>query len=145
MIAKDERGHCFHDWHGSWKNARVMAFPRREAALPPFSGDGFLRKRDCSGRLECNAKINVLAVADPALHAAGVVGRGSNFTAAHFERVIMLRAAHPCRRKPGADLESLTSRYAQHRFRQVCFKLVENRLAESRRNTTCHALDNASN
>ena len=57
----------------------------------------------------------------------------------------MLRAAHPRGRKSGADLEAFGSRYAQHCFRQVCFELVENRLAQSGRKATRNALDHASN
>jgi hypothetical protein len=33
VIAKNERGHCFDNRHGSWKNTRVMASPGCEFGL----------------------------------------------------------------------------------------------------------------
>ena len=143
MIAENERGHRFHDWHCSGKHAGIMASPRRELALLPGSGDGFLLKRDCSGWLECHAKINVFAIADPALYASGVVCSCPYFASPHFKWIIVLRAPHPRRCKPGADLKTLCSWYAQHRFRQVCFELVKNRLAEAGCNATRHAFNHA--
>ena len=48
---------------------------------------------------------------------------------------------HPRRCKSGADLKAFGGRYAQHSFCQVCFELVENRLAEPRCNAARNALN----
>src|SRR5260370_5989005 len=42
MIAKDERGHRFHDWHCSRENAWLMTSARRKLTLLLGTGDGFL-------------------------------------------------------------------------------------------------------
>jgi hypothetical protein len=143
VIAENERGHCFHDRHSSGKHAGIMASPRRELTLLLGSGDGFLLKRDCSGWLECHPKINVFAIADPALYASGVVCSCPYFASPHFKWVIVLRAPHPRRCKPAADLKALCSWYAQHRFCQICFELVKNRLAEAGCNATRYAFNHA--
>src|SRR5438105_5019864 len=144
MIAKNERGHRFNDWHRSRKNARIMASARHKLALLLGTGDGFLLKRDGSGWLECHAKINFFTVADSALHASRIICSCPYFAMPHFKRVVVLRAAHSRRCKSRADLEAFCGRYAQHRFREVCFELVKNRLAESGYNATRHAFNHAS-
>ena len=88
---------------------------------------------DRRGRLEGDAKENVFAVTDAALDAAGIIRLSPDFSLANFECVVVLRSAHPRRRKTGADLETLRRRQAQHRFRQIGFQFVEDRFAEAGR------------
>ena len=94
-------------------------------------------------RLKRDPKINILAIADPALHASGVVCDRTNLFASHFKGVIVLRAAHPCRRKTRANLKTFRRRYAEHRFRQVRFELIENWFANSWRDTARDTFDYA--
>ena len=143
VIAKDERRHRLYYWNCSRKNARIMTPARRKLALLLGLRDGFLLKRDSSGRLECHAKINVFAIADSALHATGIVCFSPYFSVAHLKWIIMLRAPHPRRGETGTDLKTFGGWYAQHRFCQVCFQLVENRFAEARGNAARDALDHA--
>ena len=143
MIAKDERGHGFHYRHCSRKDARIVASTGGKLRFLLGTGNGFLLERDGGGRLKRHAKVNIFPIADPALHASGVIRRCPNFSAAHFERIIVLRATHPRRCEPGANLESFGGGYAQHRFRQVCFEFVENRLAQSRGDAARNALNHA--
>src|SRR6266849_10335202 len=71
MIAKNERGHCFDNRHGSWKNTRIMPSAGGKLSLLVRSGDGFLLERNRCRRLKRNAKVNVFAIADATLHASG--------------------------------------------------------------------------
>src|SRR5436853_207954 len=73
MVKEHERGHCLHHRDRSRQNARVVPATRSQLGLLAGDGDGLLLLRDGRGRLECDAKENVLAVADAALHAAGAV------------------------------------------------------------------------
>src|SRR6266508_5967521 len=144
MIAKNQRGHCFYDWHCSGKNARIMASARSELGLLTRTGHRFLFVTDCSSWLKRDAKINLLPITDAALHASGIVGCRANSPATHLKWIVMLRAPHPRRRKTGTDLESFCCRYAQHRFSKICIELIENRFTESGRNAANDAFNNAS-
>ena len=106
----------------------------QRAGLLARTGHRFLFVADRSCRLKRDAKINLLAITDSALHAAGIVGCRANFPVAHFKRIVVLRTPHPRRRKTRTYLESFGCRYAQHRFSQIRIELVENRFTESRRN-----------
>src|ERR1700745_4330409 len=141
MVAKHQRGHCFYDWHCSGKNARIMAAARSEPGLPARTSHRFLFVADRSCRLKRDTKINLFAVTDAALHAAGIVGYCANSPATHFKWIVVLGAPHPRRRKPRADLESFGCRYAQHRFSQVRIELVENRFTKSRRDAATDAFN----
>src|SRR5213078_3939113 len=92
-----------------------------------------------------NAKVNVFAIANATLHASGVVRGCPNSSSAGFECIVVLRAPHPRRSKSRTDLERFRGRNAQHRFRQVCFELVEHGLAKSRGDAARHTLDYATN
>jgi len=102
-----------------------MASARSEAGLVVRTGDRFLFVADCSCRLERDTKINLLPVTDAALHATGIVGCCANLPGVHLEWIIVLRALHPGRCKTRSDFESFCRRYAQHRFSQIRFELVE--------------------
>src|SRR6266496_4759548 len=145
MIAKHQRGHRYHDRHGSGKNTRIMASARSELSLLARTGHGLLFMGDRSCRLKRDTKINLLSITDAALHAAGIVSCRANSPAAHLKWIVMLRAPHSRRRKTRTNLESLRRRYAQHRFSQICIELVENRFTESGRNAAYHAFNNATN
>src|SRR6266487_3197666 len=110
MIAKDDGGHCLHDRDSARKNTGIMAPARGEFGLLARGGYGFLFVRDRCGRLKRNPKINLFAVADSALDAPCVVCRCTDFPTAHFKWVVMLRAAHPRRHKPGTNLKSFCCR-----------------------------------
>src|SRR4029453_6375398 len=99
MIAKHQRGHCFYDWHCPGKNAGIMASARSEPGLLPRTGHRLLFVGDRSCWLKRDAKINLFAVTDSALHATGIVGRRANFSATHLKWIIMLRAQQRSRRK----------------------------------------------
>src|SRR6266550_4003692 len=141
VIAENERGHCFDNWHGSWKNARIMPSAGSKLSLLVRSGDGFLLERNRCRRLKRNAKVNVFAIANATLHASGVVRGCPNSSSAGFECIVVLRTPHLRRRKSRADLKTFCRWYAQHRFRQVCFELVEHGLAKSGWDAPRHTLD----
>ena len=122
-----------------------MAAARRELGLLLRAGHGSLFVGDRRGRFKGDTKINFLAIADPALHAPGIICGRPDFTAAHFKWVVMLRAAHARGRKPGTNLKSFGRGYAHHRFCQVCFKLVKNRFTESGRDAANNAFNHATN
>src|SRR5207302_36592 len=105
MIAKHQRGHRFDYRNCARKNARIVAAAGGELTFLFGTGDGLLLKGHCGGRLKRNAKINVFAVADSTLHAAGVVCCRPYFSTAHFKWIVVLRTAHSRRRKSGANLE----------------------------------------
>ena len=105
------------------------------------TGDGFLLQRDCRRRLECHAKINVFAIANPALHASGVVCLCPYCSTPHFKWIIVLRTAHSRRRKPGTDLKTFGGRYAKHGFGEVGFELIKNRFTNPGRETARNALN----
>src|SRR5205823_12679325 len=94
VIAKNERGHCFDNRHGSWKNTRIMPSPGSKLSLLVRSGDGFLLERNRCRRLKGNAKVNVFAIANTTLHASGVVRGCPNSSSADFECIVVLRAPH---------------------------------------------------
>lgn len=145
MITKYQCGHCFYDWHCTGKDARIMPPARSESGLLARTSHRFLFVADCSCRLKRDAKINFLSITDAALHSAGVVRRRANFSAAHLKWIVMLRAPHPGGRKTRTDFETFCCRYAQHRFSQICLELIENRLANSRRNAASDAFNDAAN
>ncbi len=132
MIAKHQRGHRFHDRHRSGKNARIMASACSELGLFARTGHRLLFVGDRSCRLKRDAKINLFAITDSALHAAGIVGCRANFPTAYFKRIVVLSTPHPRRRKTRTYLESFGCRYAQHGFSQIRIELVKNRFTESR-------------
>src|SRR5205823_3673744 len=123
VIAENERGHCFDNRHGSWKNTWIMASAGGKLSLLVRSGDGFLLERNRCGRLKRNAKVNVFAIADATLHASGVVRGCPNSSSTGFECIVVLRASHLRRSESRTDLKPFCGRNAQHRFRQVCFDL----------------------
>src|SRR5262249_17261785 len=141
MMAKDKRRHRFHYRDCARKHARIMASPGGEFAVLFGTSDGFLPTRDRRRWLECHAKINVFTIADPALHASGVVRRCAYFSTPHFDGFIVLRSAHPCRCKTGADLKAFRCRYAEHRFGEVGFELIKNSFADSCCETARNALN----
>src|SRR5438552_16299431 len=107
VIAKNERGHCFDNWHGSWKNTRIMPAAGGKLSLLVRSGDGFLFERNRCWRLKRNPKVNVFAVANAALHASGIVRGCPNSSSASFECIVVLRTQHMRRSESGTDLETL--------------------------------------
>src|SRR5206468_7735504 len=123
------------------KNTRIMTPACREFGLLARGGYSSLLVGDRGRRLKANPKINLLAVADSALHTPGVVCRCPDFPSAHFEWIVMLRAAHARVSKPGANIQSLGRWHAQHRFREVSFKLVKNGLTQSRRDAMSNAFN----
>src|SRR5207244_3483309 len=83
---------------------------------------------------ERDANSDRLAVRDPALDAARMVGSRPHAPAARVvERIVVLAAEKARAGEPAADLESLRRRQRQHRLGQIRFQLVEHRLAPSRR------------
>jgi len=143
VIAKNERGHCFDNRHGSWKNTRIMPSAGGKLSLLVRSGDGFLLERNRCRRLKRNTKVNLLAIANATLHASGVVRGCPNSSSTGFECIVVLRAPHLRRSESRTDLERFRSRNAQHRFRQVCFELVEHGLAKSGWDAARYTLDYA--
>ncbi len=112
-----------------------MTTARGERSFFARSRDSFLLARDRRSRLERDAKDDVFAIADAALHATGVICRRPNFSFAHFEWIVVFRSFHSRCSKSRTDLETFCRRQAQHRFSQVRFEFVENRLAQTRRNS----------
>src|SRR5215813_11992673 len=145
MITKHQRAHCFYDRHCSGKNAWVMASARSEPGLLARPGHRFLLVTDCSCWLKRDTKINLLAITDAALDAAGMIACRANSPTTHLKWIVMLRASHLSRGKARADLESFCCRYAEHRFSEIRFELVENRFTKSGRNTAHHAFDDTAN
>jgi len=86
VIAKNKCSHRFNDRHGPWQYARIMTAARRELGSQLRAGHGSLLPRDRRGRFKRDTKINVFAVADAALHTAGIICRRTDFTAASFKR-----------------------------------------------------------
>src|SRR5437667_2504375 len=143
MVAKHERGHRLDYWDRARQNTRIVASASRELRLFTRYVYGFLFVRDRRCRLKSDAKVNLFAVADPALYAAGIICRRPDFTSAHFKWVVVLGATHVRRRKSGTDLKSFGCRKTQHRFRQISLELIKHRLAESGRNAPDDAFNHA--
>src|SRR5207248_3825837 len=70
MVAKHERGHRFDYWDRARQNTRIVASASGELRLFTRYVNGFLFVRDRRCRLKSDAKVNFLAIADPALHTA---------------------------------------------------------------------------
>src|SRR5678815_1038025 len=66
VITKNERGHCFDNRHGPWKNTRIMPSAGGKLSLLVRSGDGFLLERDRCRRLKRNAEVCLLYTSDAA-------------------------------------------------------------------------------
>src|SRR5438046_2829041 len=143
MVAKHERGHRLDYWDRARQNTRIVASASRELRLFTRYVYGFLFVRDRRCRLKSDAKVNLFAVADPALYAAGIICRRPEFTSAHFKWVVVLGATHVRRRKSGTDLKSFGCRKTQHRFRQISLELIKHRLAKSGRNAPDDAFNHA--
>src|SRR4030095_2679510 len=144
MIAKHQRAHRFYDRHCSGSDALLMSSARRQLSLLARTGHRFLFVADCSSWLKRDAKVNLLAITDAALHAPRIVSCRANSPTPHLKWIVVLRAPHSRRRKTGTDLESFCCRYAQHRFSKICIELVENRFTESGRNAANDAFNNTS-
>src|SRR5437773_1023182 len=84
MVAKHERGHRLDYWDRARQNTRIVASASRELRLFTRYVYGFLFVRDRRCRLKSDAKVNLFAVADPALHAAGTSGHRTAFFSASF-------------------------------------------------------------
>src|SRR5581483_1899542 len=145
MIAKRQRGHCFYDQHCSGNHARIMTPARSQLSLPVRTGHRFLFLADCSCWLKRDTKINLLPIADAALHATGIVGCRANSPGAYLKWIVVLRAPHSRCRKTGTDLESFCRRYAEHRLGQISLELVENRFTEPRRDAADDAFNDPTN
>src|SRR6266480_2008681 len=143
MVAKHERGHRLDYWDRAGQNTRIVASASRELRLFTRYVNGFLFARDRRCRLKSDAKVNLFAITDPALHAAGIICCCPDFTSAYFKWVVVFGATHVCRRKPGTDLKSFGCRKAQHRFRQIGLELIKHRLDKSGRNGPDDAFNHA--
>src|SRR5436305_13285418 len=104
MVAKHERGHRLDYWDRARQNTQIVASASRELRLLTryVYGRLFVRVRRC--RLKSDAKVNLFAVADVALYAAGIICRRPHFTSARFKCVVVLGATRVLRRKAGTDL-----------------------------------------
>src|SRR5437762_14391356 len=117
MVAKHERGHRLDYWDRARQNTRIVASASRELRLFTRYVYGFLFVRDRRCRLKSDAKVNVFAVADPALYAAGIICLRPDFTSAHFKWVVVLGATQVLRHKFGTDLKSFGCFKAQNACR----------------------------
>lgn len=67
-------GHCLYDGHGAGHDAGVVTALCLEDAFLGVVAGGGLRLADCGGGFEADVEVDVGAVGDAALDAAGVVG-----------------------------------------------------------------------
>ena len=88
-----------------------------------------LLSRNCRGRLKGDTEINFLAVGNSPLDSAGKIRACADAAAALLEGVIVFRAAHARREKPGTNFESFGGGQTQHRFGKISFEFVENGFA----------------
>ena len=110
-----------------------MAAARRQRGFFARGCYRFLFARNRRRRLERDAKENVFAVADSALHSAGEICRRSNFPSAHLKWIVVFGTVHLRRGKARTDFKTFCRRQAQHRFRQIGFEFIEDRLAQTAR------------
>ncbi len=122
-----------------------MAPPRGQGRFLAGRCHCFLVARNGRSGLERDAEKDVLAVGDPALHAAGIVCGGPDPVIPNLERIVMLRAFHPRRAKAGPDLKTFRGRQTEHRLGEIGFQFVEDRLPETGRDAANDALDHAAN
>lgn len=121
-----------------------MPSARRELARRPVVLRGRLRLRDRRGALEPDAEVDVLAVRDPALHAAAPVRRRAKPPVGPLdEAVVVLAPGDLCPTEAGADLEGLRGGDGEHGVGEHGFELVEDGLTEPWGHVTKYASDRA--
>src|SRR5262245_13660080 len=88
-----------------------------------------LLMHDGGHRLEGHAKIDGLAIGDPALDAARPVGDRAHPAATHAKGVVVLTARQEDPAEARPDVESLRGRQAEHGFGQIGLEPVEDGFA----------------
>lgn len=117
---------------------------RRELARRPVVLRGRLRLRDRRGALESDAEVDVLAVRDPALHAAAPVRRRAEPPVRPLdEAVVVLAPGDLCPAEAGADLEGLRGGDGEHGVCEHGFEFVEDGLTEPWGHVTKYTGDRA--
>ena len=94
------------------------------------AGEGVLGEADGGDGLEGDAEVDVLAVGDAALDAAGAVGGSAYLPVAQDERVIVRAAAHGGGGKAGAVFEAFGGVDAHHGVGEARLEAVEDGFAE---------------
>src|SRR5438552_4685440 len=145
VIAKDQRRHRLDNRHGTRQHTWIMAAASRKLRLLLRASHRPLFPRDRRWRFKCHSKVNFFTVTDPALHAAGIIRRRTDSTAADFKRIVMLRAAHSRRCKAGTDFKSFCCGQAHHSLGQIGLQLVKDWLAQSGRNPATDTFRHAPN
>ena len=110
MIAEYQGGHRLDHRHGSWQDARIVTPPRSQLSGLALHGDSLLRLGNGGGRLEGDAKLDVLPVAVAALNATGTVRVSPDLSLLDYEGIIVLVARKAGSGKAAADLEPLGGR-----------------------------------
>src|SRR5205823_11824931 len=84
-----------------------------------------LLSRNCRGRLKGDAEINFLAVGNSHLDSARKIRACADAAAALLEGVIVLRAEHAGRQKPGTNFEAFGGGKIQHSFGMIRYEFVD--------------------
>ena len=119
-----------------------MAATSGKGRVLTVTGHGLLFAGDRAGGFERNPGGDVLAVADAALDATAVVGRGADASVvADHERIIVGEAAEASAGETTADLDTLRRRKRHECACENSIELVEDRFAEAGRNVAGDRLD----
>ena len=143
MVHQHERRHRLDDDDRPRQHARIVTAARRQFRFRPVHIHGLLRLENRGGRLEGDAEDNLLAVADAALHAAGIIGGGANLASLGHEGVVVLRPLEQRAGETAADLEALGRGQGKHRLGKVSLEAVEHRRAEADGHAAHAAFDDA--
>ena len=101
----------------------------------------FLTSGDGGGRLDGNPDDYRHTGADAAEHPTSVVGPGNDFSILDVIKVVIFGTFHARDGKAGTELHSLDRRNGEQGFSQLTIKIIEDRLAQSRRYIKGNALD----
>ena len=143
MIRQHEHRHGLDDRDCSRQDAGIMAAAAFEFGIFTRRGHRFLLAHDRRGGLEGDAENDIFTIGNPTLDTAGAVGGGADLAIDDAESVVVIAAGEQRPREARADLETLGRRDGEHGLGEVRFKLVEDRLTQTRRAIPNHALDDA--
>src|SRR5829696_2840319 len=141
VVGQDARRHRFADRHAADADAGVVAAVRLDLDLVAVGVDRAHRLQDRAGRLDREARHDVLAARDAAEDAAGVVRQELDLAVLHAHLVAVLLAGQRDRAETGADLDPLDGVDRHHRAREIAVELVVDRLAEPSGDAARHHLD----
>ena len=133
MVGQHAGHHRLAHRHGADADAGIVAALGDDLGLVAVAVDGPARGQDRGGRLDREPDHHVLAGADPAQDAAGMVGEEARAVIAHADLVGVVLAAQRRRGEAGADLHALDRVDRHHRLGEVGIELVVDRLAQPRR------------